>query len=53
MFLAKALVGTLLIADYHYRATVLDALESRWIRRDLKELEVAYEKRVASVDRSP
>lgn len=45
-FIAKGLVGRLLIHSHLHRATVYSALESRWITSDITELECAYRNRM-------
>ncbi|KAJ7786124.1 kinase-like protein [Mycena metata] len=43
---AKQLVASLLVHDYTQRATVEDALRSRWIRCELDELDITYQNQV-------
>jgi len=43
---ARDLVGSLLIHNYHHRATVNDALQSRWIESELDDLNVTYQNQV-------
>ncbi|KAJ7275222.1 kinase-like domain-containing protein [Mycena haematopus] len=43
---ARALVGSLLVHNYHQRATVNDALQSRWIECELDDLNVTYQNQV-------
>ena len=43
---ARDLVARLLIRDHLNRATVHNALQSRWIIEDLDELEQAYRERI-------
>jgi hypothetical protein len=43
---AKALVGSLLVHDYVHRATVHDALQSRWIDCERNDLNITYQNQV-------
>ncbi|KAJ7900157.1 kinase-like protein [Mycena olivaceomarginata] len=43
---AMALVASLLVHNYHHRATVNDALQSQWIESELKDLNVTYQNQV-------
>lgn len=45
---ARALCESLLCPDPRARATVYQALDSKWIRRNLNELTTAYQKRMTS-----
>ena len=49
LFTAKNLVCQLLISDPRKRATVYEALRSRWICSDLEELERAYRERIRTM----
>ena len=46
---AKRLVTDLLTHDHLKRATVYSALESRWIKSELKELQDLYQQRIEEV----
>ncbi|KAJ7655004.1 kinase-like protein [Mycena polygramma] len=43
---AKALVGSLLVHDFRHRATVRNALQSRWIDSEREDLIIAYQNRM-------